>query len=120
MVDARDIAAVAARCLLDDVHVGKRFNLTGPEAVGIADVASCLSEASGRPVRHEPDSLEQACAKLAAAGAPPWRLEVVKEFWPSFEAGAGKTVTDDVRAVTGTPPCDLDRFVREHLAGFGG
>lgn len=120
MIDARDIAAVAARCLLDEAHVGQRYFLTGPEAVSIADVASRLSEASGRPVRHEPDSLEEACAKLAAAGTPRWRTEVVTEFYSRFNAGAGEAVSGDVLSVTGSPPCSLARFVAEHLAGLGG
>jgi len=120
MVDARDVATVAAHCLLDDAHAGKRYLLTGPEAASIADVASCLAEASGCPVRHEPDTLDEARSAWAAAGTPRWRIEVVTEFYRSFETGAGETVSSDVRRVTGTPPSSLARFVREHLSSFGG
>src|SRR6266536_55767 len=39
-VDARDIAAVAAEALTSDGHEGKTYTLTGPAALGIAEVAS--------------------------------------------------------------------------------
>lgn len=120
MIDARDIAAVAARCLLDDAHIGQRYYLTGPAAVSIADVAQCLSTASGRQIKLIPDSLEEARAKWAAAGTPRWRIEVVTEFNRGFEAAAGEKVTDTVLNVTGEPPRSLERFVREHLIDFGG
>ena len=47
--DARDIAAVAVEVLLHpDAHVSKKYVLTGGTAVGYADVAAALAEATGR------------------------------------------------------------------------
>src|SRR2546422_6607199 len=45
-VDARDIAAVAAETLTASGHEGKTYTLTGPAALGIADVAKILSNAA--------------------------------------------------------------------------
>jgi len=50
-IDARDIAAVAVEVLLHpDAHVSKKHVLTGGTAVGYADVAAALAEATGRSI----------------------------------------------------------------------
>jgi len=50
-IDTRDIAAVGAEALLTPgPHAGRKYFLTGVEAVGFADVAAALSEAIGRTV----------------------------------------------------------------------
>lgn len=51
-VDTRDIAAVAAEALTSSEHEGKTYTLTGPAALGIAEVASILSEATGREINY--------------------------------------------------------------------
>src|SRR6266480_5845813 len=50
LVDARDIAAVAAEALTSEGPEGKTYTLTGPAALGIAEVASILSEVAGREI----------------------------------------------------------------------
>src|SRR5207244_6729862 len=51
-VDTRDIAAVAAEALTSDGHEGKTYTLTGPAALGIAEVASILSGMAGREINY--------------------------------------------------------------------
>src|SRR3954466_2737022 len=51
-VDARDTGAVAAETLTADNHEGKTYDLTGPEALGIADVARILSTVAGHDIRY--------------------------------------------------------------------
>src|SRR2546428_5469915 len=63
-IDTRDIAAVAAEVLLHpEVHVGKKYVLTGGTAVGFADLAGVLSEATGRKITYRPISMEEARAR---------------------------------------------------------
>jgi uncharacterized protein YbjT (DUF2867 family) len=50
-VDTRDVAAVAAEALTSD-HEGKTYTLTGPVALGIAEVASILSEVADRQINY--------------------------------------------------------------------
>src|SRR5215831_12581599 len=51
VVDARDIAAVAAAALTEDGHDGKTYTVTGPAAVTYAEIAAEFGNAIGRPVR---------------------------------------------------------------------
>src|SRR5918992_4079051 len=70
-IDTRDIAGVGAEALLKpEEHAGRRYFLTGGEAVGFADVAAVLSEATGKPVRYVPISMEEARSRMQARGLP--------------------------------------------------
>jgi uncharacterized protein YbjT (DUF2867 family) len=63
MVATRDIAAVAARLLLDDDWTGRQdVPLLGPENLSSDDLAATIADVLGRPVRYEqvtPASLKE-------------------------------------------------------------
>jgi uncharacterized protein YbjT (DUF2867 family) len=67
LIDLDDIAAVAARVLLEDGHVGKKYLLTGPEAIKRADMARQIGEAIGRDVRFEEQPYDEALVALTAS-----------------------------------------------------
>jgi uncharacterized protein YbjT (DUF2867 family) len=48
MVDARDVAAVAARLLMNDEHDNRAFDVTGPCIIGPEAVARIVSQVTGR------------------------------------------------------------------------
>jgi uncharacterized protein YbjT (DUF2867 family) len=106
-IDARDIAAVAERALLDERHDGQVHELTGPEALTLPHTADVLSRALGRPVGHVEITIADAVADM------PDGFERDEFVW-TFErlhAGVFSTVTDTVERVTGRPA--------RTLAGFG-
>jgi uncharacterized protein YbjT (DUF2867 family) len=51
MIDLDDIAAIAARVLLEDGHIGKRYLLSGPEAISRREMVQQLGEALGRELQ---------------------------------------------------------------------
>jgi uncharacterized protein YbjT (DUF2867 family) len=53
-VDAADIAAVATETLLEPgAHHGRRYAITGPEALTVAQAAAILGEATSETIRHQ-------------------------------------------------------------------
>jgi len=64
VIDLDDIAAVAARVILDDGHYGQRYLLTGPEAVKRVDLVRQIGRAIGRDLRYEELSYEEARKEL--------------------------------------------------------
>jgi NAD(P)H dehydrogenase (quinone) len=50
-ISRADCAAVAAIVLTTEGHVGRTYELTGPEAVSQADIAALLTEVTGHPVQ---------------------------------------------------------------------
>ena len=120
LIDARDIAAVAARTLTDEGHEGETYVLTGPEALSYTDVAAKISEATGRSVSYVALTPEQFREGALAQGLPGWLVSALERLNELFAAGDAEEVTDDVRRVGGREPKTFDEFARDHAQAFGG
>lgn len=109
-VDARDIAAVAVSALLDpEGSAGAAYEITGPQALTLQDVADVVGDAAGRAVTAVDVPLED-----AVAGMPPWLTDVLRGLFQRVHDGVFGRVTEDVERVTGTPPISVAAFAREH------
>lgn len=120
MVDARDVAAVAARVLLGDGHGGATYTLTGPHAISYGDAAAVLSDVLDTKVRYvdlAPDALRDA---LVHAGLAEWLAEDLVTLHTIYKAGHGAQVSDAVADLTGTAARDFTTFARDHAAAFRG
>nr|MDT0662552.1 NAD(P)H-binding protein [Micromonospora sp. DSM 115978] len=103
MIDARDIAAVAAAVLTaPDLPVGS-YDLTGPASLTYADAAQVLSTVAGRPIRHWDLSLPAAADLMRQAGVPEWAISARLELYESYRRGAADRVSDAVPRFTGRP-----------------
>lgn len=119
MVDVRDIAAVAARCLADPGHAGKTYTLTGPAAHGMKDVTDKLTALLGVKVGYtSPPALAARLVMPFLTGMPRWKTGLLVDLMVAINHGAQEQVTDDVATVTGEQPRTLDDFLNEHLAAF--
>jgi uncharacterized protein YbjT (DUF2867 family) len=120
LIDARDIASVAARTLADEGHEGKTYTLTGPEAVSYADAAAKLSEATGKNISYVAITPEQFREGALAQGLPEWLVSALERLNELFASGEAAEVTDDVRSVAGKEPTTFDEFARDHARVFKG
>lgn len=103
-VAQRDIADAATAVLLDPTaHVGATYDLTGPEALSLAEVAALLSEAEGRPVRYYDETVNEAYASRASYGAPDWQVDAWVSTYTAIASGELAGVTGDVERLTGHP-----------------
>ncbi|HLO36401.1 MAG TPA: SDR family oxidoreductase, partial [Candidatus Deferrimicrobium sp.] len=92
-IDTRDIAAVAVEVLLHpDEHAGKKYVLTGPEAVSYHEVAAALSDATGRPVTYRPIAMDEARARFAARGIEPDLIDAMLAIAAYQKAGGPTSV----------------------------
>ena len=107
-IDARDIAAVAERALLDDGHAGQVHELSGPEALSLPRTAELLSRATGRPVVHREITIDD-----AVAGAAGFERDLSVLTFRRVHAGSFAGVTDTVRRVTGRPARSLETFLAD-------
>jgi NAD(P)H dehydrogenase (quinone) len=109
-----DVADVALAAVTDDAHAGRAYELTGPEALTMAELAEVLAELSGRPVRFEDETLEQAYASRAGLGAAPFEVEGWVTSYLAIARGELDVVSDAVQRVAGHPPQDLRAFAAAH------
>ena len=121
-IDARDIAEVALRVLLDpEPHAGKKYVLTGGEAVGYAKVAAALSEATGKEIRYQPITMEEARERLEARGTPPELVDAMLAIAAYQRAGGPtSTVSYTVERLLGRPPRTIRDFARDYAQAFKG
>ena len=118
VVDARDIAAVAAAALTEDGHVGKTYTVTGPAAVSHADIATALGNAIGRRVRFESIPPKEFIAMVTDAGMPQWQAEGLAEDFAHYDRGEGGAVSPDVQRVTGTNARSVHDFANDYADAF--
>jgi NAD(P)H dehydrogenase (quinone) len=115
-VDTRDVAAAAAAVLRAPAgHAGRAYALTGPRAVGYAEIARQMGEIVGRDVRYEALSPDAFRVDLEAAGIPAWRAADLAAI-PSAYTDAEHRPADGVAELTGRPPTPVERFLEDHRA----
>jgi uncharacterized protein YbjT (DUF2867 family) len=120
-IDPRDIAAVAFVTLTQPGHLGKKYVLTGGEAMSYRQAAEIIGATIGKPVRFVDESPDQARARRVREGLPPAVIESALAI-SAYQRAGGKTVTitTTVADLTGRPPRTVREFVREHAATFRG
>lgn len=112
-VDTRDIAATAAALLQQHGHDNKVYEVTGPEALSMGDVAEILTEVTGTPTRYRAVPPEEAQRELRACGMEQMAGFLV-EHYGAVERGGFKRVSDTVESVTGAQPRNFTAFATEH------
>ena len=106
---AREDVARAAAAVLADLAAGDRrhdgavYELTGPRALSLSDVAAALT-AAGRPTVYRQESVEEARASRSVYGAPDWQVDAWVSTYTAIASGALDRVTHDVERLTGRRP----------------
>ncbi|SER75065.1 Uncharacterized conserved protein YbjT, contains NAD(P)-binding and DUF2867 domains [Lentzea xinjiangensis] len=114
-VDAADIAAVAARALTDPEPHNTDHVITGPEALGYAEVAAIITDLTGRVVRHRSVSTAEMTDRLAAE-LPREYAALLAGLDEDIRGGAEDRVTTTVQDVTGRPARSFRDFYRDFLS----
>src|SRR3954449_7024920 len=76
-VSRDDLADVGAAALRDDPGAldGQALEVTGPEALSLAEAAAVLAEVIGRPAEYRQETVEEAWASRRPSGHPDWEIE---------------------------------------------
>ncbi|MCW2533774.1 MAG: NmrA family protein [Blastococcus sp.] len=115
-VSRDDLADVGAAVLLDDSgrFDGQALDVTGPEALSMADAARVLTEVTGVPTEYRPQTVEEAWATRRPSGHPDWEIEGWVTSYLAIAAGELSTVTDVVPSLTGHPALTVAEHLRRH------
>ncbi len=119
-VSAEDIARVVVGILADpEPHLGKRYVLTGPHDMKVAEMAGTVGKVLGKPVEYVNVPIET------------WRVTLVEKFgFPEYlgrhlaavardhQEGVLSAETDAVEKIGGKPPESLEEFVGAHRDAF--
>ncbi|WP_315773520.1 SDR family oxidoreductase [Rhodococcoides kroppenstedtii] len=113
LVARADVARVAAVVLTDPAsHVGASYDLTGPEASTMAEVAAAIAAVRGREVTFHDESVEEAYASRAQWNAPDWQSDAWVSTYTAIASGELSRVSEDVERVTGRRAMTLREVLR--------
>lgn len=116
LVHERDVAAVAARALLEDDHVRRSYTVSGPESIRQADQVRIIGEEIGVPVRWEEQPEDEAREAITAAMGPEY-AELGMAYWAGL-VEEPEPVSATVETVTGRPALTFRQWAREHTQDF--
>jgi uncharacterized protein YbjT (DUF2867 family) len=115
-----DVAAAATEVLADPgAHVGSTYDMTGPEALTMTQVAATIARAQGREVTFHDESVEEAYESRRRWQAPDWQYDAWVSTYTAIANGEMAEVSDDVRRLTGQEPMSLARFLERQALGDG-
>ncbi len=107
-VSREDCARVAAAALA--ASPGGIYDVTGPQALSLADVAKRLSAIVGRDLRYEDESVEAGRESRSRSGEPAWRVELALGWHEAIAAGELERTSDTVLRFTGEKPLDMEHY----------
>jgi NAD(P)H dehydrogenase (quinone) len=114
IVARADIARVAAAILLDpSAHRNATYDLTGPEALCMAEIAATISDVRGTPVSYHNETVSEAYQSRRTFGAPDWQLDAWVSTYTAIASGEMAEISPNVEKLTGRKPITL----RECLSG---
>ncbi|WP_440899725.1 NmrA family NAD(P)-binding protein [Actinosynnema sp.] len=118
-VDAEDIAAVVVAALTEDGHSGQVYEVSGGEAVTMAQAVATISEAAGREIRYVPLSVDDFIAELVEQGLSRDDAQAYADVVEPIRKGADAHLSDGVQRALGRPPRTFAEFA-ESTAEEGG
>ncbi|MCW2689203.1 MAG: hypothetical protein JWR37_4093 [Mycobacterium sp.] len=119
-ISAGDVARVVATILTNPAeHVGQVYELTGPRAQSMTEVAAEFTTALGRPVTYTPAPFDDWLAAVeGSAGIDPHVLEHLATMARLHAEGRYDRATETVQRLTGQRPQSVADFVTEHRARY--
>jgi uncharacterized protein YbjT (DUF2867 family) len=119
-IDIEDIAQIAFALLRDGGHEGKSLDMTGPEALTMADIAQRISDAIGKSVRYVNVAPEDRRRALIAAGIPPTFADALDEQAAERRLRPESRVYLGTHELFGVQPTTFADFARRNAAVFKG
>jgi uncharacterized protein YbjT (DUF2867 family) len=118
-LDLRDIATAAAGILRSPApHVGKIYELNGPEALSYAEVAEKMSSTTGRNIQYvdiPPDAQRKA---LLDMGVPDFMVMALLELQEYYASGKASSVNGTLESLIHRSPTTMDNFLNDFADQF--
>ena len=117
-VDVRDVATAAATALSGREHVGKIYELNGPEALTSSAVADKIARHAGRSVKYVDIPMTAQRKTMLDMGMADWQVTALLDLQQYYLNGQGGGVDAVLQTLIGRLPITLDEFIHENAAAF--
>jgi NAD(P)H dehydrogenase (quinone) len=108
-ISRTDTAEAAAAAVANPP--GGILDLTGPELLGVADVALRLSAVAGKALHYRPEPAGETRRRLSQTGALQLAQDLEAGWFQAIAAGEQAPVSGDFRRLTGKPPQTLEAYL---------
>ena len=115
-VHEADVAEVAWRCLVEPVHRGRAYEVTGPEELTRRQEAEAIGEVLGNPVVVRQQDSEEALEQLAAWSGREF-AEAALGYWATL-VDDPERVSEDAEQIIGHPVRPFARWAADHRKDF--
>jgi uncharacterized protein YbjT (DUF2867 family) len=119
-VDLEDIANVAFALLGEEGHEGRIYEMTGPEALTMAEIAERISDAVGKTVRYVNVTDAERRQALLGAGVSPYFADALDEQARERRRCPESRVSLETHEAFGVRPTTFAEFARRNAAVFRG
>ncbi|GAA0257316.1 SDR family oxidoreductase [Cryptosporangium japonicum] len=106
-----DVADVVTAVLTDPGPGERTYELTGPEAISLAEAAEELGRRVGRPIRYHEETVAEAYASRAVHGAPDFEVDGWVTSYVAIADGSLSRVSDAVERLTGHPATTFAQYL---------
>lgn len=118
IIHPHDIAAAAAQVLTTPGHEGKTYELTGPEALSGAEIASVLGDAIGKRLRHVDVPFPALRDQFLSMGFPPPLADAVVGYYGSIKDGHEAKIEPGLPQLLGTTGLTFASWAKENAIVF--
>jgi len=117
-IDVSDIAAVAVKALAGAAHLGKIYELNGPEAISNPELAKRISKVAGRTINYVdlPDSAYRDA--MAGLGMPDWQVTALMGLHEFYKQGGGAKTDGLLKSLIDREPITLDQYLADNAHEF--
>jgi uncharacterized protein YbjT (DUF2867 family) len=115
-VHEKDMAALAVTALTEPGHGHQAYTVYGPQSLTLRRQAELIGDATGREIRLEVISPEQARAELSKT-MPPIGAEAILRAWAAGNGIPARTSVI-VEKITGRPAHTFAQWAADHAADF--
>lgn len=117
-IDPRDVAVVAAVALTQPGHLGKIYELTGPELLSIDDMAQVIGRVLGRTIKYVNVPLFAARVQMLLSGMEGELVGALMEVANELRNDRGAQLTDTVELISGRRARTFEAWCRENSRAF--
>lgn len=108
-----ELAEATAQVLISDNHEGKSYDFTNVQAFSYHDVATVLSEISGKTINYVSPTAEEFAETLGGYGVPQEIIGITSSFAVGQAQGELDVVSKDLEHLLGRKPTDIKTYLKQ-------
>lgn len=119
-VDILDVAKIAFKVLTRVRHENLSLDITGPQALSMAEIAEIIGKAIDKPVRYQSIDPEAHRCGMEAAGLPPFMVDALGKQAAERRRHPESHIDLEAHKTFGIEATRFDQFAKRHAVQFRG